>query len=204
MSLTIPETVFAGATAGLAELMVMHPLDTVKTRMQLITSSSTAAETSVVGTLRALWTQGGVSRLYRGLLAPAAQEPVKRAAKFTFNAKYNKMIIGDGQASWAKKTLCGAMAGATEAVTIQPFEFLKIRMQAANRVDAYANTMDAVKKIAQSEGITAFATGLEPALWRSATWNGTFFGLLYLMDKTLPEAESKPGEFYFYLVQQYD
>ena len=190
--LTIPETIFAGACAGLMELMVMHPLDTVKTRMQLATSSAGLGP-SVAGTLRALWTDGGVPRLYRGLLAPAAQEPIKRAAKFTFNKKYNQMIIGDGTPTWAKKTLCGALAGATEAVTIQPFEFVKIRMQAGNRVNAYANTMDAVRKIAKAEGVGAFATGIESALWRSGTWNGTYFGMIFYMDQVLPQAESRPG-----------
>ena len=70
---------------------------------------------------------------YRGITAPAMQEPIKRSAKFTCNQFYNKILIGDNAQQavtppstmlW-KKMACGYLAGASETTFISPFEVTK-------------------------------------------------------------------------------
>ena len=85
--LTTPQTIFAGATAGIVELLIMYPLDVVKTRAQLV--ESPGVKSTVFGSLKAIVKEGGVTRLYRGIAAPAIQEPIKRSVKFTSNAFYS-------------------------------------------------------------------------------------------------------------------
>ena len=64
--LTTLETIGCGASAGLIELLIMYPLDVVKTRMQLVTTSSATGgnKLGVLGSLQAIIEEGGVARLY--------------------------------------------------------------------------------------------------------------------------------------------
>jgi solute carrier family 25 (mitochondrial 2-oxodicarboxylate transporter), member 21 len=70
----------AGAIAGVSEILVMYPLDVVKTRMQLQTSKTVAEEqyTGTFDALRKIVRQEGPSRLYRGIMAPIFMEAPKR------------------------------------------------------------------------------------------------------------------------------
>jgi len=52
-------------------------------------------------------------------------------------------------------------------------------MQSKERKAVYKNTFDALTKIVKQEGPMAFAQGLESALWRQATWNGSYFGCIH-------------------------
>jgi solute carrier family 25 (mitochondrial 2-oxodicarboxylate transporter), member 21 len=173
--LTMPQTVFAGAAAGLAELLCLFPLDTVKTRMQLMVGMDTGSG-GILSSLKSLVKEGGVSRVYRGILAPALQEPIKRATKFTSNAQYRKIFPEQNLSS---NFLCGAMAGMTEACSIAPFEVVKVRMQAANHLSTYNNSWQCALSILQTEGVRGLARGLSPAVMRSGMWNGPYFGCVW-------------------------
>jgi solute carrier family 25 2-oxodicarboxylate transporter 21 len=61
-------------------------------------------------------------------------------------------------------------AGLTEAFLVVPFELVKIRLQDKSNAGKYSNTMDAVVKIAKSEGILTFYKGLESTLWRHVNY----------------------------------
>jgi len=177
--LTTGETLFAGATAGLLELLCMFPLDVVKTRMQLGAASS-GPSMGVVGSLKAIIAEGGVGRLYRGIAAPAVQEPIKRSVKFTGNALYSKFLPDDNLQS---RVAAGALAGMTECIFIAPFEVVKVRMQAGNRVDAYRSVPHCARTIVKTEGVMAFTKGLESSLWRQGLWNGAYFGTIWYLKK---------------------
>lgn len=119
-------TVVAGGIAGAAEVLVMYPLDTLKTRAQQNVGSSHNYVRIVSDMVRT----EGLTRFYRGILAPLVQEPLKRSVKFVSNQTYNDLVFGAGQQPhFAGKLVCGFLAGSTEAFCISPFEAVKIRMQ---------------------------------------------------------------------------
>lgn len=195
--LPVQWTIVAGAAAGGAELLCLYPLDVVKTRLQLVVSGApvgaggaaiAAAPTSIVGTLTHIVRTEGPLKLYRGLLAPLMVEPLKRAGKFTFNEEYKKLVrVQDPQ---LKSVICGTLAGASEAVIIAPFELVKVRMQAPNRMGMYANTGDAFKKISKNEGVMGFTRGLGSAVPRNAVWSGLYFGSIKYIQDSLPAPET--------------
>lgn len=84
-------------------------------------------------------------------------------------------------------------AGITEAFVVVPFELVKIRMQARENVGRYANSMDAVVKIAKQEGVMTFYKGLESTLWRNGVWNAAYFGTIHRLKEAIPVASDKPG-----------
>jgi len=188
--LSTTETVMAGAISGLVELLIMFPLDVVKTRAQLVDEGSNRS-LGVMKSLRSIINEGGVSRLYRGILAPAMQEPIKRSVKFTANSIYSKYLPGN---NFESRFAAGALAGMSECICIAPFEVVKVRMQASNRISAYKSVPHCAQEMVKTEGLVGLATGLESALWRNGSWNGTYFSLIWLIRKKMAEADIKASK----------
>eukprot|EP00743_Colponemidia_sp_Colp-15_P006251 GILK01006726.1.p1 GENE.GILK01006726.1~~GILK01006726.1.p1 ORF type:complete len:307 (-),score=37.03 GILK01006726.1:502-1389(-) len=169
------KNVVAGASAGLVEVLIMYPLDVVKTRSQLTTSQSVG----VFATLRNIVRQEGLNNLYRGIISPVLAEAPKRAVKFASNEFFKQHLkSSDGKLSTAKGTLAGALAGVTEAFVNCPFEVIKVRMQAKENLGRYASTSDCAVQLLKQEGVFALYKGLEPQMLRNAAWNGPYFGLI--------------------------
>jgi solute carrier family 25 2-oxodicarboxylate transporter 21 len=63
----------AGGVAGTSEILIMYPLDVVKTRFQL-QSGATKEYSSVLDCFRKMIAQEGFGRLYRGIVPPIMME----------------------------------------------------------------------------------------------------------------------------------
>lgn len=187
-TLPVHLNLFAGALSGICELLVMYPLDVIKTRAQQVG----APNISIPGSLLQLVKEGGIPRLYRGILPPLMIEPIKRAVKFTANDEYSKLIVPKGQ----KKTdlqasMAGALTGMTESCVIAPFEVVKVRLQVVNRLSQYNNTFDCAKKIFQNEGPMAFTIGLSSAMQRNAVWNSIYFAMIGFINSKMTHRTPK-------------
>jgi len=64
--------IVAGASAGLVEVLIMYPLDVVKTRLQL--QKGTGNYQTVVGTFQTIIKEEGFGNLYRGIVSPILAE----------------------------------------------------------------------------------------------------------------------------------
>ncbi|KAI8970314.1 mitochondrial carrier domain-containing protein [Mycotypha africana] len=178
----------AGAIAGVSEILVMYPLDVVKTRAQL----STSANTGIVTTFKNMIKNEGAASLYRGILPPIMVEAPKRATKFAANEQYTllyKKLFGFEKVTQSLSILTGVSAGVTEAFIIVPFELVKVRMQDKANVGKYNGTVDTIQKIVRAEGTLAMFNGLEATMWRHAVWNGAYFGLIFTVKDMLPKSK---------------
>jgi len=182
------KTFIAGAAAGVTEVLVMYPLDVVKTRFQLQTGpvgraaagASSQSYTSIVDAFSKIIRHEGFFNLYRGIISPILAEAPKRAAKFTFNDIYQNMLRDkNGHLAEWKYVLAGSLAGASEGLINCPFEVVKVRMQAKENLSVYKNTTDAAMKLLMKEGPLALYNGIEPQLWRNVVWNGTYFATIH-------------------------
>jgi len=177
----------AGGIAGVTEILVMYPLDVVKTRAQL----HVGAGSSMLSTLVHMAKTEGLG-MYRGIVPPILVEAPKRAVKFAANSAYQPLFTSkDGKLSRAGSVAAGVCAGITEAFVVVPFELVKIRLQAKENKGRYKSTLDCVMKIASEEGILAFTNGLESTLWRHALWNGGYFGMIPTVKALMPSATSE-------------
>jgi hypothetical protein len=79
-SLPFIYTFIAGALGGVSEILVMYPLDVVKTRVQLQTGAGAGGEayTGMVDCFQKIIRNEGPARLYRGITAPILMEAPKR------------------------------------------------------------------------------------------------------------------------------
>jgi len=177
----------AGGTAGVTEILILYPLDVVKTRAQLHVGSGTSMFTALVQMVK---TEG--FGLYRGIVPPILVEAPKRAVKFAANSSYQPWFTRpDGTISRSGSIAAGVLAGCTEAFVVVPFELVKIRLQAKENMGKYTSTLDCVMKIAKQEGPLAFTNGLESTLWRHALWNGGYFGVIPTVKALFPKPQNE-------------
>lgn len=125
----------AGAIAGTSELLLLYPLDTVKTRLMLQTKAPVAGAEHYSGMMdafRKIVASEGIGRLYRGLVPPLMLEAPKRAVKFAANDFWGKTyrgLAGTDKTTQGLSILTGCSAGATESIVVVPFDLVKIRLQ---------------------------------------------------------------------------
>lgn len=188
----------AGAIAGVSEILVMYPLDVVKTRVQLQTGAATGESyNGMVDCFRKIIKNEGFSRLYRGITAPILMEAPKRATKFAANDEWGKVyrnMFGVTQMNQSLSVLTGATAGATESFVVVPFELVKIRLQDKASAGKYKGMVDCVVKTVRNEGVLTMYQGLESTLWRHILWNAGYFGCIFQVRQMLPKQDTKGGK----------
>lgn len=142
----------AGAMAGILEHCVMYPLDSVKTRMQSLT---TATPYSIRQVISRMVTQEGVLRPVRGMqivvmgAGPAhamyfsSYEYLKElyTSRFNFN---NTLAYG----------AAGVVATILHDGIMTPTDVVKQRMQMHN--SPYKSIFDCIRKVYRAEGLIAF------------------------------------------------
>ena len=86
--------------AGCIEVMIMHPLDLIKTRFQLqnnnVAGGGVARDqhyTGIRDCARKMYQQEGLFSFYKGLLPPILVETPKRAWKFFTFEQFQKMFL---------------------------------------------------------------------------------------------------------------
>ncbi|KAK9816923.1 hypothetical protein WJX72_007117 [[Myrmecia] bisecta] len=154
----------AGATAGAAVEAALYPLDTIKTRLQLMTSG---------GGLRALLSAGGGKALYAGVwgnlagAAPASAlfmavyEPTKRG--ILARVPEDRQFLGFLGA--------GAAAGLVASFVRVPTEVVKQRMQSGE----FSRAGMAVRGILAQEGVRGLFAGYGSFLLRDLPFDAINF-----------------------------
>ncbi|OCF38382.1 solute carrier family 25 (mitochondrial 2-oxodicarboxylate transporter), member 21 [Kwoniella heveanensis CBS 569] len=180
-------TFASGAIAGCTELLLLYPLDVVKTRQQLDTAKTS---TGMVQTFKNIVSQEGPARLYRGIIPPLMMEAPKRAVK----CAWSNFFTNNGQRknTIALATITGFFAGATESFVVTPFELVKIRMQDKN--SAFKGPIDVVKHSFRTAGPLGLYQGMEATWWRHWWWNGGYFGSIFAIKGVMPKANDKKQE----------
>ncbi|KAH0566475.1 hypothetical protein GP486_000117 [Trichoglossum hirsutum] len=188
----------AGAVAGVSEILLMYPLDVVKTRVQLQQGKGVGEEAynGMMDCFRKIIKNEGVSRLYRGIGAPILMEAPKRATKFAANDEWGKFYrtAFNMPMTQSLSILTGASAGATESFVVVPFELIKIRLQDRASAGKYNGMVDAVVKTVKAEGPLALYNGLESTMWRHILWNAGYFGVIFQVRALMPKAETKGAQ----------
>ena len=168
----------AGAVAGVFECLVVQPLDMVKTRFQLHAGNSRPA---VSEALMALLREGGVPRLYRGVLPELAAMTPKSSAMYSAYEASLRALEERGVRPMAAHLAAGITAGVPEAAVVTPFQVVKVRLQAKEHLGRYHGTLHCLRTVLAEEGPRALASGFFATCWRNCVWNGVFFATLHGM-----------------------
>jgi len=198
----------AGGGAGLIEILIMQPLDVVKTRFQIQVKGSAGAYNGLGDCFRTIYRTEGGRAFYKGIVPPICAETPKRATKFFAFERYAvglTPIIGkeggkDGQKVRTPLvySLAGFLCGATEAVVVNPFERVKIQLQAERGVST--NPWLKCKEIYAKGGwntTDGLNRGLTSTIGRHAVWNCIYFGLYHTCKDVIPDRKEAGEMKYF-------
>lgn len=180
-----------GAVAGAVEALAVQPLDMIKTRFQL----NAGANPTLVAAVRQLVAEGGVRRLYRGLLPEMAGNIPTRTGMYLgrdLSAPVLEQYMGGK--SMRTEFLAGAFAGLPEAVATTPFQVVKCRLQNVANNSLYGNTLDCFVKVVRLEGPLALYTGFSTTVHRNAVWNGVYFSTMVVVQSQLEGQGGKLGQ----------
>ncbi|KAK8066352.1 mitochondrial carrier [Apiospora hydei] len=184
LSPALVETV-AGLSAGSIATLVVHPLDIVKTRMQLHRSSApTSSSLTTMSLIRDLAsTPQPVRALYRGLTPNLLGNASSWASFFFFKARIERAIgymksttagevashsgggsIGINRANLTASDyfVSSGLAGVGVQILTNPIWVLKVRMLASDRgaAGAYPSMLKGAAQLWKEEGLQGFYRGL--------------------------------------------
>ncbi|KAK2732682.1 hypothetical protein FQN57_002578 [Myotisia sp. PD_48] len=182
LSPSLVETI-AGFTAGVSSTLALHPLDVVKTRLQVdrISSSRIGSSFRVIRGISR--NEGGIPAFYRGLAPNLVGNSVSWALYFVCYGKIKELLvhyngvsgptindnqnIAPGNLSSLDYFIASGMAGILTAILTNPIWVIKTRMLStgANTPGAYASMTSGVRQIYRTEGVGGFYRGLVPALF---------------------------------------
>jgi solute carrier family 25 (mitochondrial oxoglutarate transporter), member 11 len=168
--------------AGTTSILIMYPVETLKTRLQL-KSEARVANLSPIGTLKEIIKGEGVKSLYMGLPAALARQLLFasfRIGLFFNISDYLKQKKNKKTLSLLESTPASLFAGAAAISTVMPFDVVFVRMQAENSLPpaqrrGYTGLFNAIGRIAKEEGVGALWKGWMPAVARAMALN---FGML--------------------------
>ncbi|QRG38225.1 hypothetical protein FDK38_002624 [Candidozyma auris] len=173
-----PQTYFAGAAAGLVNSPVTAPVEQLR-----ILSQASTKHTSLMETVREIWTRQGLSGLYRGFGVTVVRECQAYGVWFlTYEWLLEQMQKRGNRArkdvSTPELLFCGAAAGNALWLSSYPLDVIKSNVQSdkfGSRSRFGGSAVKAAREIWATGGARAFWKGLGPCLVRAVPCSaGTF------------------------------
>lgn len=194
----------SGGSAGFIEVCIMHPLDLVKTRLQLqgsrpITANDPRYYKGIFDCFVKMRKTEGITSYWKGILPPILVETPKRAVKFfTFEQYKQFFMFGSPVATPVTFALAGLGAGITESILVNPFEVVKVTLQSnASKSKDVPSTWAVTRQIIVSGGLglQGINKGLSATIARNGIYNMIYFGNYHSLKNALPTYEDPVQEF---------
>ncbi|TPX78595.1 hypothetical protein CcCBS67573_g00105 [Chytriomyces confervae] len=173
----------AGTFGGAAGVIVGHPLDTVKVRLQA-QAMSAASQRKYSGTLNCVATilrEEKLKGLYKGMASPVVGVAAINSLLFGVHGWFMHHIAGDNTPTVSNIFWAGCGSGLVNAFLACPMELVKIRLQnqtssnGGSSMTSYSGPIDCCRKIYKTGGIRAFYKGLHVTIWRETPSYGAYF-----------------------------
>ncbi|XP_071963115.1 mitochondrial 2-oxodicarboxylate carrier-like [Antedon mediterranea] len=192
------QQIVAGGTAGFVEVSLMQPLDLIKTRFQ-IQSIHTEQYSSIGDCIKKIYQNEGILSFYKGILPPILADVPKRATKFFTFEQYKQLFsFGAPSPTALSFTLAGLASGVTEGFLINPFEVVKVRLQAENQVFSKQISAWSMAKVIVHEngfGLSGLNKGLTSTLFRHGIFNMIYFSFYHNIKGYMKPYQDKKLEF---------
>lgn len=170
------KSVLAGSVAGMSSVVVCHPLDTLRTRLQTAPGRFNG---SLIVCARQTLEHEGARALYKGFLPPFFSQAVYKAVIFTTSAKLRNDVLPASLGASSAAMLSGAVAGGLNALLVAPVELVRNRLQVqyehprASR--RYRGAAHCVAQVVRQEGVWALWRGLPTTVLRDSLGLACYF-----------------------------
>ncbi|EME30592.1 Mitochondrial carnitine/acylcarnitine carrier-like protein [Galdieria sulphuraria] len=196
----IAKDLLAGTAGGTAQLLVGHPFDTIKVKLQnqpWVPPGQTPQYTGAIDAVKKTVGKEGLGGLYKGMGAPLAFVAVFNAVLFASNGQMKRIVHGEDDKSLMtipEFALCGAGAGLAVSFVACPTELIKCRLQAqsADSATVYKGPVDCARQVWKSRGTLGLFKGLGATLGREVPANAIYFSVYeYTKGLFVPQGGSK-------------
>ncbi|XP_041661931.1 mitochondrial basic amino acids transporter [Cheilinus undulatus] len=167
----------AGCIGGAAGVLVGHPFDTVKVRLQ-VQNIDKPLYRGTFHCFQSIIRQESVFGLYKGIGSPMMGLTFINAIVFGVQGNTMRLL---GQDTPMNQFLAGAAAGAIQCVICCPMELAKTRMQMQGTGEKkssrklYKNSLDCLARIYNREGLWGVNRGMLTTLIRETPGFGVYF-----------------------------
>uniref|UniRef100_A0A6U3AS15 Mitochondrial carrier protein n=1 Tax=Lotharella globosa TaxID=91324 RepID=A0A6U3AS15_9EUKA len=174
--------VISGSAAGISATLLVHPLDTIRTRVQTADVSGVQYRGAIDCAAKTLKYEG-LQAFYKGITFPLLAQAVYKSVIFTsYHAMQSLFPQTDGPPPIPRVMLCGAAAGGINSFVVTPVELIRnnLMVQYDHKTEPrrWRNSMELVKDLTKRNGITGLWRGIGPTFLRDsigvASWFGSF------------------------------
>jgi solute carrier family 25 carnitine/acylcarnitine transporter 20/29 len=180
MSEAVTKDLAAGTMAGIAQLLVGHPFDTIKVKLQSQPIPPPGQPPKFAGAMDAVkqtLAAEGPKGLYKGMGAPLATVAVFNAVLFTARGQMEALLRDPSGSplSVSQQIVAGAGAGVAVSFVACPTELVKCRLQAQSALSGATVAAAAAAPAPTLAGVGVAATGGTA----TATFKGTAAAVQY-------------------------
>uniref|UniRef100_A0A8C4TRU2 Mitochondrial 2-oxodicarboxylate carrier n=1 Tax=Falco tinnunculus TaxID=100819 RepID=A0A8C4TRU2_FALTI len=147
---------------------------------------------------RTIFQREGLLGFYKGIFPPILAETPKRAVKFFTFEQYKKLLGYASLPPGLAFAVAGLGSGLTEAVVVNPFEVVKVTLQAnRNAIVEQPSSFAQARQIIKTNGLgfQGLNKGLTATLGRHGVFNMVYFGFYFNVKKILPVNKDPNLEF---------
>ena len=166
--------------AGIASVCagsVTHPIETVKTRMQVQGEVGSLSKVNYGGSFlssgKVLVSNEGVSGLLKGIQATWARESIYSTLRLGLYEPFKGFLGATDRTNtqFYVKFIAGGMSGLVGSAVANPTDVLKIRMQAMEK--DHHSVFWHIRDVYKNNGITGFYRGVQATMLRAMVLNAT-------------------------------
>ncbi|KAI5481419.1 mitochondrial RNA splicing protein [Pseudohyphozyma bogoriensis] len=182
----------AGAMAGISEHAVMYPVDSIKTRMQVLSTSPAAVYANMSDAFTRISSTEGTKRLWRGVASVILGAGPAHAVYFG-TYELVKELAGGNEHGYSFVATASAGAAATVAADalMNPFDVVKQRMQVHG--SAFKTVRGCFKSVYRTEGLSAFYVSYPTTLTMTVPFTAAQFATYeFLKEKFNPTNTYSP------------
>merc|ERR1711907_617767 len=169
------KNVFCAGGAAVITVSFIHPIDVVKTRLQIAGEAGrqTKQYNGISGVVKTVLADEGASAFYKGIGAAWMREASYPSLRLGLYEPMKGLVGADKPgAGFLSKFAAGALAGAIGSIAGNPFDVLKTRMMAYEGADSPGLGYFA-KDVAQNRGFGGFYKGIQANVMRAMILNAT-------------------------------
>ncbi|XP_053469629.1 mitochondrial basic amino acids transporter isoform X2 [Ictalurus furcatus] len=177
----------AGCIGGAAGVLIGHPFDTVKVRLQ-VQNAHKPLYRGTFHCFHSIIRQESIFGLYKGIGSPMMGLTFINAIVFGVQGNTMRLL---GKDTPTNQFLAGAAAGTIQCVICCPVELAKTRMQMQGTGEkkstrkVYKNSLDCLARIYQREGMRGVNRGMVSTLIRETPAFGVYFLVYDVLTRSL-------------------
>jgi hypothetical protein len=173
MALDLMKNVAAAGSSAVITVTGIHPIDVVKTRLQISGNGTRNYKSlGIGGTIKTIFKEEGISAFWKGIGAAWMREASYTSLRLGLYSPIKKVMGVNNQSNFFMKFIAGSLAGGIGSVVGNPFDVIKTRMMAyeGKIAPTFWTTLIDVYRLEKTKG---FYKGLQANVMRACVLNGT-------------------------------